>query len=60
MRKDEVNASESLVPLISLSSRLLWHSPVVEVARAAVNLGFQGLEIWTEHLWREHSIIELK
>ena len=60
MRRDEVDSPGSPSPLIVLSSRLLWSLPVAEAAEAAATLGFQGLEIWTEHLWREGSPSELK
>jgi len=55
-----VDSPGSPSPLIVLSSRLLWSLPVAEAAEAAATLGFQGLEIWTEHLWREGSPSELK
>jgi len=40
-------------PVLALSSRLLWSHPVGKAAEIASDLGFQGLELWTEHLWRE-------
>ena len=53
MWRGEVDSSGSPSPLVALSSRLLWSLPVAEAAEAAAALGFQGLEIWTEHLWRD-------
>ena len=47
------NDLESRHPLLALSSRLLWSLSVSKAAEIAKDLGFQGLEIWTEHLWRE-------
>ena len=47
------NELEPQYPLIALSSRLLWSLPVSKAAEIAMDLGFQGLEIWAEHLWRE-------
>jgi len=47
--------TEATRPLKVLSSRLLWEYSVVEAAQAAVDIGFEGLEVWTEHAWREPS-----
>ena len=47
-------------PLLAVSSRLLWSLSVAEAAQVAASLGFRGLEIWTEHLWREGSPTDLK
>ncbi|HID87656.1 MAG TPA: sugar phosphate isomerase/epimerase [Anaerolineae bacterium] len=60
MRRDEVNSSGSSSPPIVLSSHLLWSLPVAKAAQVASSLDFQGLEIWTEHLWREDHLSELK
>jgi sugar phosphate isomerase/epimerase len=47
-------------PLIAVSSRVLWSLPLPEAAEAAVALGFQGMEIWTEHLWRDSPFQRVK
>lgn len=47
-------------PVLALSSRLLWSVPVSRAAEIATALGFQGLEIWTEHLWKDGYLKKIK
>ncbi|UFJ38915.1 sugar phosphate isomerase/epimerase [Brevibacillus humidisoli] len=37
--------------LVYVSSTLLWAYPLEEVLERSHRLGFQGVEIWAEHLW---------
>lgn len=41
--------------ILSLSSRVLWGGSVEDAAAMARELGYDGLEIWAEHAWREKS-----
>jgi len=43
-----------------LSSRLLWSESLGSAAREAHRLGYQGLEIWSEHAWRDSPISKLR
>jgi len=43
-----------------LSSRLLWSESLGSAAREAHRLGYQGLEIWSEHAWRDGPISKLR
>jgi len=40
---------------IAISSRLLFKRSLVEAAQLAARLGFEGLEIWAEHFWRDEE-----
>lgn len=43
-----------------LSSRLLWSESLGSAAREAHRLGYQGLEIWSEHAWRDGPTSKLR
>ncbi len=47
-------------PPLFLSSRLLWSEGLSSAARLAYQLGYQGLEIWSEHAWRDGSTSHLR
>lgn len=38
---------------IIVSSKLLWNRNIVNVIKIVKERGFDGLEIWVEHLWRD-------
>lgn len=38
---------------ISVSSKILWNKNIVNVIELVKERGFDGLEIWVEHLWRD-------
>ncbi|WP_181833006.1 sugar phosphate isomerase/epimerase family protein [Bacillus taeanensis] len=41
-----------------LASTLCWHYPLEEVLKIAYETGFEGVEVWAEHVWFHETLPE--